>query len=150
MGCMVLPYAGEGRAIPRVDTFASNLHDSWGAHALHDSPPATEEAPFQHPPRLSIESARSAPSQASKASSGEHFSFLPFSCGPHAIVWTQSSHGFASSRLQSRPLPPARILFRSKPDPPLPRIHLRPLQPTPLLTPVAILSLGALTPVIMD
>ena len=61
--------AGEGRAIPRVDTFASNLHDSWGAHAQHDSPPA-EDSTLHDPPRLSTESVRSAASQASKASSG--------------------------------------------------------------------------------
>ena len=72
--------AGEGRAIPRVDTFASNLHDSWGAHALHDSPPAAEGGPLKDPPRLSTESARSATSQASKASSGEHIPLLALLC----------------------------------------------------------------------
>lgn len=79
---MGLPGAGEGRAIPRVDTFASNLHDSWGAHALHDSPPAAERGALGDPPRLSTESARSATSQASKASSGEHSSFLLLSLFP--------------------------------------------------------------------
>ena len=57
-----------------MDTFASNLHDSWGAHGQHDSPPASESV-FDNPPRLSPESVRSAASAASKASSGE--SILP-------------------------------------------------------------------------
>jgi len=59
-----------GKGIPRVDTFASNLHDSWGAHAQHDSPPANESI-LNDTPRLSTESLRSATSAASKASSGE-------------------------------------------------------------------------------
>ena len=78
-GYIGLSCAGQGRAIPRVDTFASNLHDSWGAHALHDSPPTAEGGALGDPPRLSTESARSATSQASKASSGEHTSLSPLS-----------------------------------------------------------------------
>lgn len=70
--------AGEARPIPRVETFASNLHDSWGAHAMHDSPPTVEGGPLQDPPRLSTESLRSATSQASKASSGGNPAFLSF------------------------------------------------------------------------
>lgn len=69
----IVPPADEeaqGRGMPRVDTFASNLHDSWGAHAEHDSPPANEST-LEDPPRLSTESMRSATSAASKASSGE-------------------------------------------------------------------------------
>lgn len=61
-----------------MDTFASNLHDSWGAYALHDSPPIAERGALGEPPRLSTESARSATSQASKASSGEHTSSISF------------------------------------------------------------------------
>ena len=59
-----------GKGIPRVDTFASNLHDSWGAHAQHDSPPANDST-LNDPPRLSTESLPSSTSAASKASSGE-------------------------------------------------------------------------------
>ena len=106
---MVLPCAGEGRAIPRVDTFASNLHDSWGAHALHNSPPANEGGALQDPPRLSTESARSAASQASKASSGEPISCLTlcFRKGACVVTCTQSSKGYAilstPSHLQGAP-----------------------------------------------
>ena len=139
---MKLPCAGEGRAIPRVDTFASNLHDSWGAHALHNSPPATEGGALQDPPRLSTESARSATSQASKASSGESISFLAlcFRKGPCALTWTQSSNGYA---IQSTPS--ALQGVTSPPGPPPP--SLRPPQElnpppsiNPLVPPVTVLT----------
>ena len=72
--CFSLSYADDNphgeKSIPRVDTFASNLHDSWGAHAQHDSPPANEST-LNDPPRLSTESLRSSTSAASKASSGQ-------------------------------------------------------------------------------
>lgn len=58
------------RAIPRVDTFASTLHDAWGAHAEHDTPPE-HEAVLDQPPRLSSESVRSNVSHKSQASSSE-------------------------------------------------------------------------------
>ncbi|KAL3145639.1 hypothetical protein ABBQ32_003181 [Trebouxia sp. C0010 RCD-2024] len=84
---------GGGRPIPRVETFASNLHDSWGAHALHDSPPMTEGGTLQDPPRLSTESLRSATSQASKASSGARGSGAHPSCrgSPLSAVWILSA-----------------------------------------------------------
>ena len=133
---MVLPCAGEGRAIPRVDTFASNLHDSWGAHALHNSPPANEGGALQDPPRLSTESARSAASQASKASSGEPISCLTlcFRKGACVVTCTQSSKGYAilstPSHLQGAPSihippPPRPRLSKFTPcsKPPLPFSH---------------------------
>ena len=66
----IMSPAAQGEAMPRVDTFASNLHDAWGAHAQHHSPPASETN-YEPPPRLSTESIRSTASAASKASSGE-------------------------------------------------------------------------------
>ena len=99
----IMSSAGEdaqSKGIPRVDTFASNLHDSWGAHAQHDSPPGNERI-LEEPPRLSTDSLPSATSVASKASSGEsQFSaFLAHrphvALDPHSVslgICKQSSH----------------------------------------------------------
>ncbi|KAA6430088.1 MAG: hypothetical protein FRX49_00519 [Trebouxia sp. A1-2] len=85
------------KSIPRVDTFASNLHDSWGAHAQHDSPPANEST-LNDPPRLSTESLRSSTSAASKASSGASRANCLFKQGSgryhHGYGYDPSSDGW--------------------------------------------------------
>ncbi|DBB07175.1 TPA: hypothetical protein ACH3X1_011742 [Trebouxia sp. C0004] len=86
-----------GKGIPRVDTFASNLHDSWGAHAEHDSPPANEST-FNDLPRLSIESLCSSTSAASKTSSGASRANCLFKQGSgryhHGYGYDPSSDGW--------------------------------------------------------
>ena len=64
------PKPNPNRVIPRVDTFASTLHDAWGAHAKHESPPGLEPVLDSRPPRLSSDSLRSSASQ-SQGSSGK-------------------------------------------------------------------------------
>ena len=88
----IVSSAGEdtqSKGIPRVDTFASNLHDSWGAHAQHDSPPANEST-FEEPPRLSTDSLPSATSVASKASSGESPLSAFLAHRPHVALYPHS------------------------------------------------------------
>lgn len=82
------PKPDPNRVIPRVDTFASTLHDAWGAHAKHDSPPGLEPVLDSKPPRLSSESLRSNASQSQSSSSKQmhrvHVESM-LSISPHAI-----------------------------------------------------------------
>lgn len=66
--------------IPRVDTFASTLHDAWGAHAEHNTPPGADENLDSRPPRLSSESVRSNASHRSQASSSKLSTFVCCFC----------------------------------------------------------------------